>query len=72
MQKAKSNDIEIMIANKTDEIFKQFFQSFLTRYQTGLETMKSSDFTFDSIDEMHCKCNKISLNRGGLYTDYSE
>ena len=66
---SKSDNIEIMIANKTDGIINELFESFLTRYQLGLESMKGNDFVFDSIDGMHYKCNKISLNCGGAYID---
>ena len=34
--------------------------------------MRGSDFVFDSIDEMHYKCNKISLNHSSLYIGSSE
>lgn len=60
---SKRDNIEIMIVNKTDGIINELFESFLTRYQLGLErSMKGSDFVFDSIDGMHYKCNKISLD----------
>ena len=31
--------------------------------------MKGSEFVVDSVDLMHYKCHKISLNRGGSYID---
>lgn len=34
----KSDDIEIMVGNKIDDIIKELFQSLLTRYRIGLET----------------------------------
>ena len=34
---AKSNNVEIMTGNKTDEIIKKFFESLLQKYQEGLE-----------------------------------
>ena len=47
---SKSNDIELMISDKADEIIEDFFQSLLSKYQIGLETsMKDSDFIFDCI-----------------------
>ena len=27
--------------------------------------MKSSEFIFDNVDLLHCKCHKISLDRDG-------
>ena len=32
--------------------------------------MKGSEFFFDSVDLLHYKCHKISLNRGGSYRGY--
>ena len=37
MKLAKSDNIEIMIGNKTDEIIEEHLQSLLQRYQEGLE-----------------------------------
>ena len=35
---------------KADEVIEELFQSFLSRYQIGLETsMKSSDFIFNCV-----------------------
>ena len=46
----KSNNIEIMTHNKADKAFAEFFQSLLSRRQTGLETLtKGSDFIFDFV-----------------------
>ena len=48
----KSNNIEIMIGNETNEIINQCFELPLTIYQQGLEeSMKSSDFAFNSLTE---------------------
>ena len=33
----KSNNIEIMIGNETDEIIRKLFELLLRRYQEGLE-----------------------------------
>ena len=45
---SKSDNIEIMINYKTDEVIEELFQSLLSRYQTGLET-SGSDFIFDCV-----------------------
>ena len=34
---AKSNNVEIMMGSKTDEIIAELFKSFLQKYQEGLE-----------------------------------
>ena len=41
----KSNNTEIMVDNGTDEICEELLNSFLQRYQKGLEEkMRGSDF----------------------------
>ena len=45
---SKSDNIQIMINEKADEVVEERFQSLLSRYQTGLETsIKDSYFDFD-------------------------
>ena len=62
---AKSDNIEIMIGNETDQIIEKLFETLLQRYQEGLEeSVKRSEFIFDNIDILYYNLNKISLNRG--------
>ena len=66
----KSDNIYIMMGYETDDIIKELCESLLERYQEGLEeSMKGSQFVFDSVDLLEYKLNKISLNRGGSYVD---
>ena len=68
---SKSDNIEIMIQDKADEIIEKPFESLLKRYQIGLElSMKGSDFIFDCIHLLHYKCHEINLNCGGSYIDF--
>ena len=68
-----SDNIDIMIGNETDEIIEELFVSLLERYKEGLEEkIRGSEFVYDSINLLHCKLHKISLNRGGSYIDSSE
>ena len=61
---AKSDNVEIMMGSKTNEIIEELFKSFLQRYQEGLEeSMKGSEFIFDSVDAYYYDLNKISLSR---------
>ena len=47
----KSDNIEIMMGRKTDDIIDELFESFLQKYQEGLEeSMTGSEFIFDSVD----------------------
>ena len=50
----KSINIEIMVDSETDEIIEQRFKSLFQRYQEGLEeSMKGSEFIFDSVNLLH-------------------
>ena len=67
---SKSDNIKILITNETDQIIEKLFESFLQKYQEGLEQpMKGSEFVFDSTDLLYYKLYRISLNRGGSYID---
>ena len=47
---SKTDNIEIMINDKVDEVIENFFQSHFSRYQIGLETsMKGHNFIFDCV-----------------------
>ena len=66
----KSNNVEIMMGSKTDEIIEEVFESFLQKYQEGLEeSMRGSEFSYDSVDALYYNLNKVSLSRGGSYID---
>ena len=70
---SKSDNIEILIGNETDEIVEELFDSLLQRYQKELEeSMKGSEFVFDNVDSLYYKLHKISLNRGGSNIDSPE
>ena len=57
-----------MIYDNADDDIEERFRSFLCRYQIGLKTsMGGSDFIFDCIHLLYCKCYKINQNRGGSY-----
>ena len=64
----KSNNVDIRMGSETDEIIEDLFESFLQKYQEGLEdSMRRSEFVYDSIDALYYNLNKISLSRGGSY-----
>ena len=70
---SQSDNIETLIGNETGETIEVLFDSFLQRYQKGLEeSMRGSEFVFDNVDSFYCKLHKISLNRGGSYIDSSK
>ena len=67
---SKSNNMETMIVNKTDEIIEKVFDSLLQKHQNFLkESLKGSEYAFYSVDVLHDKCYKISLNEGGSYNE---
>ena len=69
----KSNVMEIMIGNKTDEIIEELFESLSQKYQEGLEEkIWGSEFNFDSADLLHYNLHKISLKRGRSNIDSPE
>ena len=65
---SKSDNIEIMIYDKVQEVIEELFEILLNKYQIGLETaMRGSDFIFDSAEILRCKCHKIDLKRRRSY-----
>ena len=71
--RTKCNNVEIMMVSETDEIIKGLFESLLVRYQEGVEeSMRGSEFIFDSVNALYYDLNKISLSRGGSYIDSPE
>ena len=66
----KRNNVEIMIGCETDEIIEELFKKFLQKYQEELEeSMRGSEFVYDSVDALYYGLNKVSLSRGGSYID---
>ena len=65
----KSNNIEIMMGNDTDEIIDQLCESLLRKYQEGLEESmgRGSNLIFDSVNLLYYHLQKISLKRGESY-----
>ena len=67
--RTKSDNIEVMMGSETDETIEELFKS-LFKYQEGLEeSMRESEFTFDSADALYYNLNEISLSTGGSYID---
>ena len=67
---SKSDIIEIMINDKTEEVIEELVKSLLSRYQIELKTkMKDSSFIFDYAHLMYYKYHKINLNHGRSYID---
>ena len=52
---SRSDNMEIMMNDKTDEIIKELFDSLKNRYHNSLEPMKGSDFVFDYVQLLYYK-----------------
>ena len=58
------------MGNETVEIIETRFWSLLQNYLKDLEeSMRGSEFNFDSVDLLYYHLQKISLKRGGSYID---
>ena len=67
---SKSDNIEIMIGNDTNEIIKNLSNLPLKRYQKGLEeAMRGSDFVFDYVESLNYIFYKIDMKRSGSYIE---
>ena len=61
------------MGSETDKIIKSLFEYLLERYEEGLEeSMKGSEFSFDSVDALYYDLNKVSLSGGESYIDSPE
>ena len=66
----KSDNVEIMNGTDTNDAINNLINSFIKRYQEGLETkMLGSSYIFERIDLLEYHLYKISLNRGSSYID---
>ena len=64
--RTKSSNIEIITGNKTDKLIDELFQSLLQNFQKDLEeSMRGSNFYFDSVDLLYYHLQKTSLSRKG-------
>ena len=60
-----SDNSQVRLGNKADDIIKELFKSFLNNYQKEeIILRKGSDFIFASVDLLSYNFHKISLKRG--------
>ena len=68
-----SNNEQIRLGNKTDDIIKRLINSFLNKYQKEeIILRKGSSFVFESVDLLSYHIHKTSLRRGDSYVKSSE
>ena len=67
----KSDDIGIIMSSETNDIIEELCESLLQKYQErSKESMRGSEFIFDSVDLLYYNLQKISINRkGSSYID---
>ena len=63
-----SDNAEIMMGNKTNDIIEELFKSFLDNCQKEEKIMRgASDFISESVELLEYHLHKISLRRGKSY-----
>ena len=66
---SKSDNIETMICDETDEVVKKSFDSLKNRYQNNSLSMRDSKFIFSYVQLLYYKCHTMNLNHGRSYID---
>ena len=66
---SKSDNIETMICDETDEVVKKRFDSLKNRYQNNSLSMRASKFIFNYVQLLYYKCHTMNLNHGRSYID---
>ena len=65
-----SDSMKLTSYSEVNEVVNKLSKSLRSKYQEHLETsVKGSDYVFDSVQLMYCKCHKINFKRGGSYID---
>ena len=56
--------------DKANDMVDKLLKSLLSWYENNLETStRRSDFIFDLVQLLYCKCHKVNLRKDGLYID---
>ena len=65
-----SNNIKFTSYDNANEVVNELFDPICSIYQGKLETlMRGSDFNFDTVQLMYCKCYKVDFKRRDSYID---
>ena len=68
-----SNNKEIITGSETNDIIEELRKSYLQNYQKSLEeSIRGSEFVFNTIDLLYYHLQKLGLKRGGSYIDSPE
>ena len=64
---ASSDHLKFTTYSDANDVIEKPFKSLFLKYRDNLETsIKGSDFTFDSVQLMYYKCQKVNFKRGGF------
>ena len=67
---SKSDNIQFMRYDNTNQVANEFFESLHSKNQSGLETsMRWSDFIFHSVQLLYYNSYKINFQSGRSYID---
>ena len=58
-----SDNSQVRLGNKADDIIKELFKSFLNNYQKEEIILNGSNFVFEIVDSLSYTFHKISLKR---------
>ena len=65
-----SGNIKFTPYGDANDVVDELFESLRSKYQLNLEiSMRRSDFIFNLVQLMYCKCYRIHFMRGGSYID---
>ena len=66
----RSTTGKFMIGSETEEVAENLIMSILQKYQDNLQNkMKGSDFIFNGINYLYYDLNRITISKGGSYTE---
>ena len=67
----KTKIVEVMMGSNTNEIVKELSESIIRKYQELMEySTKNSGLILEDVELMNYDINRITINRGGSYTEY--
>ena len=65
---SKRDNVEILHALDTNGVINELFDTFLKRYQDGLETkMTGSSYIYEKVESLQYHLHKVTLKRGSSY-----
>ena len=67
---SKSDNIKFTSYNGASKVAGELFGSLCSRYHDNIKTsMRKSNFIFDSVQLIYCKCYKVNFRYCGSYFD---